>query len=55
MTGISTSRCHLSPRRRLSDSGAGTYERKRGCVRKKKKPQISPLRYAPVEMTNLLH
>src|ERR1700723_3518651 len=27
----------------------------RGCVRTEKKPQISPLRYAPVEMTNLLH
>src|SRR3984957_5599764 len=25
------------------------------CVRTEKKPQISPLRCAPVEMTNLLH
>ncbi len=28
---------------------------RRGCVRIEKKPQISPLRCAPVEMTNLLH
>jgi hypothetical protein len=27
----------------------------RGCVRTEKKPQISPLRCTPVEMTNLLH
>jgi hypothetical protein len=26
---------------------------KRVCENSKKKPQISPLRYAPVEMTNL--
>ena len=27
----------------------------RRCAQSKVKPQISPLRYAPVEMTNLLH
>ena len=32
-----------------------TITPKRASVRSEKKPQISPLRFAPVEMTNLLH
>jgi hypothetical protein len=31
----------------------GTRDLLRGCENKKKRPQISPLRYAPVEMTIL--
>ena len=31
----------------------GTRDLLRGCENKRKRPQISPLRYAPVEMTIL--